>query len=232
MQGFKYLSTNLTCKKMIKSLISDHELGRFPVKECGERLVSLNLLRPLGIWRPEKKSVRNVHGHIVRKSVAKKILNIINKMSRGIYFAVEEGYRPKEIQQKMWRRALRKWRNKYPKWGNEEIKEFAAKYTANPSSYLYHVTGGVVDVTLINKNGKELDMGKPFHTRDNRLSKEAKKNRRLLIRLMEEQGFVNYPLEWWHWSYGESLWAMTKKKSHAIYGAIPLKSLRKFYKKG
>jgi len=216
---------------MKKEIVSDKELEKFPVKECGERLVSLTRLHPSKIWRPEKKSVKNKYGHIVRKSVAKKILNIVDKMPKDIYFAIEEGYRPKEIQQKMWRRALKKWKKKYPRWSRGGINKFAAKYTANPSSYLYHVTGGVVDVTFVDKDGKELDMGKPFHTEDRRVSEEAKKNRRLLIKLMEGQGFVNYPLEWWHWCYGESLWAISKKKTHAIYDAIPLKKLKRFYKK-
>ena len=125
---------------------------------------------------------------------------------------------------------VKKWKKKYPRWNKEEIETFTQNYTANPSSYMYHVTGGVVDVTFMDKDGKELDMGKPFHTMDKRVSKEAKKNRGLLIRLMKEQGFVNYSLEWWHWCYGESLWAMAKKKKHAIYGAIPLKDLNRFYK--
>jgi zinc D-Ala-D-Ala dipeptidase len=33
---------------------------------------------------------------------------------------------------------------------------------------------------------------------------------------------VNYPTEWWHWSYGDSYWALTTGAPAAIYGPIDL----------
>jgi len=35
---------------------------------------------------------------------------------------------------------------------------------------------------------------------------------------MAAAGFVNYPSEWWHWSYGDRYWAFTTGPSHARYG--------------
>jgi len=43
---------------------------------------------------------------------------------------------------------------------------------------------------------------------------------------MMKEGFVNYPLEWWHWCYGESLWAYVNKKEYSIYGKIHLRDLK------
>lgn len=37
---------------------------------------------------------------------------------------------------------------------------------------------------------------------------------------MKKEGFVNYPGEWWHFSYGDQLWAAYKNKKYAIYGSI------------
>ncbi|MDT7587682.1 MAG: zinc D-Ala-D-Ala dipeptidase, partial [Pseudonocardiales bacterium] len=31
-------------------------------------------------------------------------------------------------------------------------------------------------------------------------------------------GFVNYPTEWWHWSYGDRYWAIKTTAAAAIYG--------------
>jgi D-alanyl-D-alanine dipeptidase len=44
-------------------------------------------------------------------------------------------------------------------------------------------------------------------------------NRRLLHNTMTDAGFVNLPSEWWHFDYGDQLWAWANKKDHAIYGA-------------
>ena len=33
-------------------------------------------------------------------------------------------------------------------------------------------------------------------------------------------GFVNYPAEWWHFSYGDKLWAAYSNKKSAMYGEI------------
>ena len=45
-------------------------------------------------------------------------------------------------------------------------------------------------------------------------------NRRsLLFSVMEQAGFVQHPNEWWHFSYGDQLWAWTSNQGISIYGA-------------
>ena len=46
----------------------------------------------------------------------------------------------------------------------------------------------------------------------------AEANRKLLLRTMQKQGFVNYPNEWWHFCYGDKLYAAYKFEKQAIYG--------------
>jgi len=36
---------------------------------------------------------------------------------------------------------------------------------------------------------------------------------------MQSQGFINYPTEWWHFSYGDRYWAYHQQASYAIYGS-------------
>ena len=33
-------------------------------------------------------------------------------------------------------------------------------------------------------------------------------------------GLVNYPTEWWHWSYGDRYWALVTGAAHALYGPV------------
>ena len=56
---------------------------------------------------------------------------------------------------------------------------------------------------------------------DNEIDIEVNR-RELLINIMTKVGFVNYPLEWWHWSYGDRYWAAVNK-TESIYGAEGLK---------
>ncbi|NDF11838.1 MAG: D-alanyl-D-alanine dipeptidase [Proteobacteria bacterium] len=69
-----------------------------------------------------------------------------------------------------------------------------------------HCRGVAVDLTLIDKKGKELDMGTDFDaftplsfhgSRD--VSLEAQKNRYLLMGIMTTAGWDFYRNEWWHY---------------------------------
>ena len=52
------------------------------------------------------------------------------------------------------------------------------------------------------------------------LPKHIMKNRKFLAEIMEAAGFTNYEREYWHWCYGDYLWAKINKKDTAIYGII------------
>ena len=36
---------------------------------------------------------------------------------------------------------------------------------------------------------------------------------------MQKHNFVNYPSEWWHFSYGNRYWAYHQPEKQAIYGS-------------
>jgi D-alanyl-D-alanine dipeptidase len=52
------------------------------------------------------------------------------------------------------------------------------------------------------------------------LSPKARTNRAVLAEAMSTAGFVNYPTEWWHWSYGDRYWALISGEEHAVYGPV------------
>ncbi|HEX2723010.1 MAG TPA: M15 family metallopeptidase [Gemmatimonadaceae bacterium] len=70
-----------------------------------------------------------------------------------------------------------------------------------------HNLGVAVDLTLVNlQTRSEITMGTPFdHFSPAAHTKNAHgvilKNRQLLKKVMERQGFTNYEKEWWHYSY-------------------------------
>ncbi|MES2472815.1 MAG: M15 family metallopeptidase [Pseudomonadota bacterium] len=121
----------------------------------------------------------------------------------------------------------------------EEVERYWAAPTDDPASPAPHATGAAMDLTLRWKNGDALWMGSLFDDvtalahRDRFESltpenfsfsdQEARANRRLLHWLMTEEGFAGHPDEWWHFSWGDQLWAALTGAPAAHYGlaAIP-----------
>ena len=90
----------------------------------------------------------------------------------------------------------------YPGYTRRELFELG--YIAERSS---HSRGSAVDLTLVNSNGTELDMGTIFdffhersHTNSPAISAHHRRNRELLKSVMEKHGFKNFAKEWWHFS--------------------------------
>ncbi|MFD5872050.1 M15 family metallopeptidase [Streptomyces sp. NPDC060322] len=55
-------------------------------------------------------------------------------------------------------------------------------------------------------------------------SMEARTNRKLLGDVLTATGLVNYPTEWWHWSFGDRYWALITGVTSALYGSEELAS--------
>lgn len=109
----------------------------------------------------------------------------------------------------------------YWKW-----RKTASQYTAPPGGSS-HQCGAAVDLTILDDHNTRLDMGTSFtdfgkkvHTYSDLISDEQRKNRKMLFDLMTETGFINYPLEWWHYSYGDRMWAAYSGQKKCFYGPI------------
>ena len=80
------------------------------------------------------------------------------------------------------------------------------EFVADPRNGGPHNRGVALDLTLIDANGRELDMGTGFdaltplshHARTD-VSRAAQRNRLLLLGLMTAAGFEYYTNEWWHY---------------------------------
>jgi D-alanyl-D-alanine dipeptidase len=110
-------------------------------------------------------------------------------IQKGYRIQLFDCYRPLDIQKRMWQIV-----------SNPE-------YVADPAKGSIHNRGGAVDITLVDNKGKALDMGTPFdffgpeasHHFEN-LSDEVKQNRVFLKQIMQENGFVSFDSEWWHYN--------------------------------
>ena len=85
------------------------------------------------------------------------------------------------------------------------------RYVADPRTGSRHNRASSVDVTLVDSEGKELQMPTGFddfspraHHHYQDLPDQAIRNRQLLKGVMEKAGFVSLPEEWWH--YDDDKW--------------------------
>lgn len=95
-----------------------------------------------------------------------------------------------------------------------------------------HSTGAAIDVTLFDADLLEINMGSPIDEISDRSlpnyfanSNDVQEigfhsDRQLLNQVMTHSGFQRHPNEWWHFSYGDQLWAWISKKKIAIYGGV------------
>jgi zinc D-Ala-D-Ala dipeptidase len=101
----------------------------------------------------------------------------------------------------------------------QAVYQFWAIPSLEPTMPPPHSTGAAVDVTLVDQSGTPVDMGSaideisalsfPQHFADAVDPRGAKAHelRSILFSAMEFAGFLGHPREWWHFSYGDQLWA-------------------------
>jgi len=114
-------------------------------------------------------------------------------LEKGFKIKLYDCYRPRAIQKKMWRIVP------------------DANYVANPKKGSIHNRGGAVDISLVDFNGIELDMGTKFDFFGKEashnyleLSEEILKNRKLLKDIMLQHNFKSFDSEWWHYNLNGS----------------------------
>ena len=176
----------------------------------------------------------------VRQSVGGKLRDVNERLAgAGIEIYLFDAWRPQAVQRyfhDVW----------FPAWLGkrqpdlvgralvDEVEKYWSAPTTGASSPSPHSTGGAVDLTLRFVSTKQsLFMGGLFddvtadawtdslerRARVSMSDDEACANRRLLYWTMSEAGFANNPTEWWHFSWGDQMWARLTGRPAAHYGS-------------
>jgi D-alanyl-D-alanine dipeptidase len=109
-----------------------------------------------------------------------------------------DALRPRSVQRRLWDKVK----------GTEQ-----QDYVANPDKGSVHNFGFAVDLSIVNERGLALDMGTAFddftplaqpqleakHLDEGKLTQAQLANRQLLRKVMEDAGFIQLPIEWWHY---------------------------------
>ncbi|TAG70334.1 MAG: peptidase M15 [Oscillatoriales cyanobacterium] len=135
-----------------------------------------------------KRKLYTVAKCALRSSVAQKLALVQTDLEKiGLGLKVYDCYRPFSVTKQMW--------------------EFLPdpNYVANPARGSRHNRGAAVDLTLVDRTGKELEMPTPYddftkkaHRDYNGGSAQSRKNRQTLEDAMKKQGFIGISTEWWH----------------------------------
>ncbi len=223
--------------------------NKIPIKDNGDKLIAipsyLNFLDPhpyshLGAPYEDKYSIWKLREEVVNRLV--KVNDYLTSKS-SFKLLIYDSWRPLEVQEFMFKRAFLleceksdidisfENRKSYP-----SILKKVEKFWAYPSYDIRcpppHSTGGALDVCLSDKGGNLVEMGSMVDQMDetsnpyfyaNIKDEEAiiwNSRRTLLREIMNKFGFAQHPNEWWHFSYGDQLWAWKNKKANALYGKI------------
>lgn len=126
----------------------------------------------------------------LRYKTVKKLIEANEKFLKlGYRIKIFDCYRPLDVQKKMWKLVPN------------------PTYVADPAKGSIHNRGGAVDLTLVDNNGNDVDMGTPFdhfgiESAHNyaEVSATVKSNRALLKSVMESCQFLSFKSEWWHYN--------------------------------
>ncbi|WP_433531584.1 M15 family metallopeptidase [Micromonospora sp. CA-263727] len=209
-------------------LLCDPRVAAVPGFDDGEPLIDVRAIPDL---RLDERAADPAGAYArLRKGVVERLLAAQDALPPGLRLLVVEGYRPYQAQLDIFTGYRDELRRNHPEWTSERVYQETTKFVS-PVEVAPHSTGGAVDLTLCTGDGVELDMGTPVDatpeasqnacfTDAPTVGATARTNRRTLARALTSAGLVNYPTEWWHWSYGDRYWALLTGAARTRYGAV------------
>jgi zinc D-Ala-D-Ala dipeptidase len=194
------------------------------IADIGEPLVDIGAFDALAVDRTRDRVQQlSDDPFLVRSGVAERLVGAQACLPAGYQLQIKEGWRPIWVQQRLWEKSLTELRASRPDLTGEDLIRENTRFTAPPDSAPPHSTGGAVDLVLLYHRAYA-DMGWGFNQpgegsrTDHPVAGSARRNRDLLAAAMHTAGFINYPAEWWHWSYGDRYWAFQTSAETALYG--------------
>ena len=157
----------------------------------------------------------------VREEVRNRLYLAQSFLPDGFRIRIWDAWRPFLLQEELYNQYSGELIKAFHITGTEEerrrlIRRYVSEPVCDWRIPPVHTTGGAIDVTLLNADGNEIDMGTEFDSFSEKThtdyfergsSCEIRNNRRLLYYAMTRAGFTNLPSEWWHYDFGDRFWA-------------------------
>ncbi len=199
-----------------------------PIKEDNSPLVSLKESGFNLIFEPSSKKD---YKYFVREALVEKIGRISTLLDKeDKVLIIRSVWRSFNHQQLIRQRKAAFLQKIHPDKSSEEINELVSNFIA-PKTKSTHATGGAIDALIYDSkndcvmdfgtnDGLNIDLNKKCYPYHPDITPQAKKNRKLLISLFEKEDFVCDLVEYWHFDYGNVIWALEKGKKYSKYGII------------
>ncbi|AQR64825.1 hypothetical protein BXU06_06925 [Aquaspirillum sp. LM1] len=217
--------------------LSSPQVQAIPIADCGELLIDVTHSGLITCGPPPECPETAPFYRLLRSGVVARLEQAQQYLPAGLRLRVYEGYRHPKIQQMLfdaqWRRMQIAHPTQSAAWCYVQAAQLASplRTFAGEPMIPPHSTGGAVDIDIIDAAGQSLDFGMALSdwgeippelcaTQYAGLTDAAASNRRLLLEVMTAAGLVNYPREWWHFSYGDRYWACVTGSAQARYGAV------------
>ena len=210
---------------------------KVPIQDCGEALVPIPLAQFAVVSPHPYARLGAPYGrfspYYLRQGVLERLLEArkyLQAQRPGWQLQVFDAYRPIAVQQFMvdytFEQLARSEGLDTTTLGGAarsrlqaQVMQFWAPPSPNPAMPPPHSTGAAVDLTLVNAAGDVADMGSAideisprsypdhFVGRAGSAAQQYRDHRSLLAQTMASAGFRQHPNEWWHFSWGDQLWA-------------------------
>ena len=139
------------------------------IKKSDQKLISLNMIPEKIVVRPQY-FIQGIKGALpecfIREDAYDNLLKAAENLPQGYKFLVYDAWRPERVQYELFDSFKKEIKANNPALTEEKINQKVEEYVALPSHNSYspspHLTGGAVDLTIIDKKGKPLDMGTGF----------------------------------------------------------------------
>lgn len=233
-------------KKLIEKskIYSDNIAKDFKTIDNSEKLIPINNSNKINVKPIWKYPINNSDEDLyldylehnpkynqifVRSSLHKQLKLASGLLPSNYILIIREGHRPYQVQKKLLHKLMLNYLAKNNNSSEEEAIEFARTYVSDPSIILPpHSCGAAVDIDIFDvKTNKLLDFGSPVNTESKisflhseNITKVQKDNRMMLLEIMLSSNFASTYTEWWHYSYGDTIWAWFYEKPNAIYNLI------------
>ncbi|WP_163536158.1 M15 family metallopeptidase [Gracilibacillus sp. YIM 98692] len=221
----------------------DFKQKYIPIHDNGEKLVNIHHIQSDKISEMAQYNKQGIPGALNHCYVRESLVDLLEKaaihLPTGFQFIIWDGYRPYPVQKAIYDQYYQKITREFPN-ENEQTWErrttnFVSHPSVDPDHPAPHITGGAIDLAIIDDQKNLLPFGTAFddftekaNTAYYEILKEQRpftkqetrilENRRLLYHALTDVGFSNYHQEWWHFDYGNQWWAQNKEKNTAIYG--------------
>lgn len=170
-------------------------------------------------------------GVYVRSGLLDRLVIAADKLDDRYRLVIRAGHRPIEVQKRLVKECAADYKADNPGTTDEEALEHARTFVSDPDITLPpHVCGGAVDVDVLDvTSGELLDFGSKLNDDNEKsflyypdLTDEQKASRLMLVTAMLDAGMASCMPEWWHFSYGDQVWAWFYGEGSSLYNPIDL----------